>query len=180
MDKHLIKLSKFLSLVLRHKLRKIGLSLDEGGWASVDELIQRAREHGVPLDLETLQEVVEQNDKQRFTISDDGRKIRANQGHSIPVDLGLEPMQPPDQLYHGTSSRFLESIKLHGIRRRKRHHVHLSPDRETAFRVGQRHGWPVVLTVLAGRMHQSGYLFYLSANGVWLVSQVPPEFIVFP
>ncbi len=180
MEKRFIKLSKFLSLVLRHQPQKIGLSLDEGGWASIAELLHCARKAHVPLDLETLLEIVDQNDKKRFAISEDDQKIRANQGHTISVDLGLEPARPPEQLYHGTSSRFIGSIKLHGLRREKRHHVHLSPDHQTAFQVGKRHGQPVVLTILAGRMHQGGYLFYLSKNGVWLVSEVPPQYILFP
>jgi putative RNA 2'-phosphotransferase len=180
MDEQLVKPSKFLSLVLRHQPEKIGVHLDEGGWASVDELLRAARHSGIPLDAKSLQAVVQQNDKQRFTISEDGRKIRANQGHSISIDLGLEPTEPPELLYHGTSSRFLESIKLQGLVRKKRHHVHLSHDRETALRVGRRHGPPAVFTIEAGRVHLDGYAFYLSMNGVWLTTQVPAEYIFFP
>jgi putative RNA 2'-phosphotransferase len=180
MDKRLIKLSKFLSLVLRHHPEKIGIDLDQNGWARIDELLACAQKAGMPLHLEALREVVEQNDKKRFAISDDGRCIRASQGHSIRVDLGLEPLQPPEHLYHGTTVKFLHSIKLHGLQRGQRHHVHLSPDRETALKVAERRGQPIVLTILAARMHQSGYAFFLSTNGVWLVNEVPVEFLLLP
>jgi putative RNA 2'-phosphotransferase len=180
MDKKLVRISKFLSLVLRHKPETIGLSLDRGGWARVDELIAAANRAGMPLDQASLQQVVEQNDKQRFAFSDDGRRIRASQGHSLPVDLGLEPLAPPQVLYHGTATRFLNSIQRQGLVPRGRTHVHLSPDEPTAVRVGQRHGKPVVLRVQARRMHQDGFRFYLSANGVWLTQKVPVEYLVFP
>ncbi len=180
MDRKLVRISKFLSLVLRHKPETIGLSLDQGGWARVDELIVASNRSGVSLDEGLLREVVEQNDKQRFAFSDDGLRIRASQGHSIPVELGLEPLVPPEFLYHGTATRFLESIKKRGLVPGNRLHVHLSPDEPTAVRVGQRHGKPVVLTVRAGHMHANGFTFYLSANGVWLTERVPAEYIEFP
>jgi putative RNA 2'-phosphotransferase len=180
MDKKLVRISKFLSLVLRHKPETIGLSLDRGGWARVDELIAAANRAGMPLDQASLQQVVEQNNKQRFAFSDDGQRIRASQGHSLPIDLGLEPLAPPQVLYHGTATRFLNSIRRQGLVPRGRTHVHLSPDEPTAVRVGKRHGKPVVLTVQAGRMHQDGFRFYLSANGVWLTEKVPAEYLVFP
>ncbi len=180
MDRKLVRVSKFLSLVLRHKPETIGLSLDQGGWARVDELIVASNRSGVSLDEGLLREVVEQNDKQRFAFSNDGLRIRASQGHSIPVDLGLEPLVPPEFLYHGTATRFLESIKKRGLVPGNRLHVHLSPDEPTAVRVGQRHGKPVVLTIRAGHMYANGFTFYLSANGVWLTEKVPAEYIKFP
>jgi putative RNA 2'-phosphotransferase len=180
MDKKLVRISKFLSLVLRHKPETIGISLDRDGWARVDELIAAANRAGLPLDEASLRDVVEQNDKQRFAFSDDGLRIRASQGHSLPVDLDLEPLAPPQVLYHGTASRFLNSIRRQGLVPRGRMHVHLSPDEPTAVRVGKRHGKPVVLTVQAGRMHRDGFRFYLSANGVWLTQKVPVEYLVFP
>lgn len=180
MQKKIIRLSKFLSLVLRHQPQVAGLSLDPGGWARVDELLAGARRAGLPLDEATLRQVVEQNDKQRFAFSADGLKIRASQGHSIPVDLGLEPLTPPELLYHGTATRFLDHIRRQGLVPGNRNHVHLSPDEHTATKVGQRHGRPVVLTVQAGHMHQDGHRFYLSANGVWLANHVPVEYLVFP
>lgn len=180
MDKKLVKISKFLSLVLRHKPETIGLSLDQGGWARVDELLAAANRAGVPLDKEVLQQVVEQNDKQRFAFSQDQIMIRASQGHSIPVNLDLEPIVPPQFLFHGTATRFIASIKKRGLISRGRQYVHLSPDEPTAVKVGQRHGKPVVLTIRAGRMHETGCRFYLSANGVWLTDKVPVEYIIFP
>jgi putative RNA 2'-phosphotransferase len=180
MQKKIIRLSKFLSLVLRHRPQATGLSLDQAGWVRVDELLAGARRAGVPLDEATLRQVVEQNDKQRFAFSADGLKIRASQGHSIPIDLGLEPLAPPEFLYHGTAARFLGHIRRQGLVPGKRNHVHLSPDEHTATKVGQRHGNPVVLTVQAGRMHRDGRRFYLADNGVWLADHVPVEYLVFP
>ena len=173
-----VRLSKFLSRVLRHAPESIGLTLDAQGWADVEQLLAGARRAGVPLTPEVLQRVVAENDKQRFTLSEDGRRIRANQGHSIPVDLGLEPRQPPAHLYHGTADRFVADIRRDGLRPQRRNHVHLSPDEATATRVGARHGRPVVLVIEAGRMHDAGHVFYLSENGVWLTERVPPEFIL--
>jgi putative RNA 2'-phosphotransferase len=180
MHKKLVEISKFLSLVLRHRPAKIGLSLDDGGWAQVDDLLAAAQRAGVSLDRDTLQQVVAQNDKQRFAFSADHSKIRANQGHSIPVDLGLEPLAPPELLFHGTATRFLASIKAQGLIPRGRQYVHLSPDEPTAIKVGQRHGQPIVLTIQAGRMYAAGLTFYRSANGVWLTDKVLVEYIIFP
>ena len=176
MNKRLVKTSKFLSLVLRHKPQTIGLELDDQGWASVDELIAAAGKQGTKLRSELIEEVVATNDKKRFALSEDGSRIRANQGHSVKVDLGLEPVAPPEFLYHGTATRFMASIRTQGLKPSGRHHVHLSPDRETAVKVGSRRGVPVVLRVEAGRMHAEGTVFYCSDNGVWLTDRVPPEF----
>ncbi|MHC4945992.1 MAG: RNA 2'-phosphotransferase [Planctomycetota bacterium] len=172
-----VKLSKFLSYVLRHKPEKIGLELDGQGWASIDDLIECTCASGRTLDRALLMEVVRTNDKQRFAISDDGTRIRASQGHSIPVDLELEPSEPPELLFHGTADRFLDSILAKGIQPRNRQHVHLSLDHATAVKVGQRHGRPVVLEIEAKAMHSSGHPFFLSANNVWLALEVPPEFL---
>jgi len=179
MDGHRVRLSKFMSLVLRHNPGKIGLRLDAQGWADVAQLIEKANAAGVPLTHAALLDVVAHNDKQRFKLSEDGRRIRASQGHSIPVDLGLPPAEPPERLYHGTAGRFLDSIRREGLRPGQRQHVHLSPDAETAQRVGRRHGAPVVLAVRAGEMHRAGHVFYISDNGVWLTERVPAGFIDF-
>ncbi len=173
----LIRHSKFLSLVLRHRPQKIGLELDSQGWADVDHLLARMAAHGRKIDLPTLKKVVAENDKQRFIFSADGRRIRANQGHSIKVDLGYDPLKPPEFLFHGTAERFVDSIRDKGLLKRRRHHVHLSQDRETAVKVGQWHGRPVVLIVQAGAMHEAGHQFFLSENHVWLTDHVPPEFL---
>ncbi len=175
-----VRSSKFLSLVLRHKPETIGLHLDAQGWADVAELLTRAKAHGVTLTRPQLEQIVATNDKQRFAFSPDGQRIRANQGHSIRVDLGLEPQIPPPHLYHGTATRFVDSIRQQGLLARGREHVHLSADEETAVRVGKRHGNPVVLRVQAEIMHAAGVPFYRSANGVWLVAHVPPHYLVFP
>lgn len=177
MKRHLIKTSKFLSRVLRHAPEIIGLQLDEQGWADVDELIGKTHASGRKLDLEMLQEIVATNDKQRYSFSEDGTKIRANQGHSLNIDLGLSAIEPPAVLYHGTTTRFLDSILAHGLRSGSRNHVHLSPDHATAVAVGSRHGTPVVLQIDAAGMHREGHAFYLSKNNVWLTERVPPEFI---
>lgn len=180
MDKELIRISKFLSLVLRHRPQKIGLTLDKNGWTPVDHLITQANRHGVPLTPAVLAQVVQQNDKQRFAFSEDGLRIRASQGHSINVDLGLAPVEPPAVLYHGTADRFLPSIREKGLIAGRRDHVHLSAGEATAVKVGQRHGRPVVLQVRAAEMHAAGHSFYLSANGVWLTNHVPAEFLHIP
>jgi len=172
----LVRTSKFLSLVLRHEPGKIGLQLDPQGWVSIDELLAKAARH-LPLTNELLHEVVRTSDKQRFAISEDGTRIRANQGHSVPVELGLAPQVPPGQLYHGTATRFVDSIRKQGLLRGDRHHVHLSATTETAVKVGARHGQPIVLIVNAGDMHRAGHVFFQSDNGVWLVEHVPPSFL---
>lgn len=180
MDHSLVRLSKFVSLVLRHQPQQYGLALDEHGWAQIDDLIAAANRAGVPLTHESLREVVAQNDKQRFAISENGRAIRARQGHSVNVDLELSPLEPPPQLYHGTAERFVPSIRAQGLLRRSRQYVHLSSDVATATRVGRRHGKAVVLTVESGAMHRDGYRFYRSENGVWLVDSVPVAYLGFP
>jgi putative RNA 2'-phosphotransferase len=180
MDRNLIKTSKFLSLVLRHEPERIGLSLDAQGWARIDDLLERASANGVLISRETLTEIVETNEKRRFAISDDGIFIRASQGHSIDVDLELTSVEPPALLYHGTAIRFLPPIRQSGLLKMARQHVHLSADEETAHRVGQRHGKPVVLIVEAGKMHRAGHPFFLSANQIWLTDHVPPAFLQLP
>lgn len=170
-------LSKFLSLVLRHQPQTIGLTLDAAGWADVEELLTRLTHHGHPADRALLETLVAQSDKQRFALSPDGQRIRANQGHSVPVELGYTPQTPPELLYHGTATRHLEAIRAEGLVRGSRHHVHLSPDTDTARRVGQRHGRPAVLTVRAGDMSRAGHAFFVSDNGVWLTDAVPPQFL---
>ncbi|MEM6499007.1 MAG: RNA 2'-phosphotransferase [Pseudomonadota bacterium] len=174
MGKRLIQASKFLSLVLRHQPQSIGLCLDKAGWASVEELVAKSRGR---LSHDIVRDVVEQNDKQRFALSDDGHFIRANQGHSVDVDLGLESIVPPETLYHGTAQSFLEAIRGQGLTAQTRQHVHLSLDHETAIKVGQRHGRPVVLEVAALKMHAAGHIFYRSENGVWLTDVVPVDFL---
>jgi putative RNA 2'-phosphotransferase len=173
------KVSKFLSLVLRHQPEKVGITLDREGWVSVSLLLQAFETHGFDLTPDELQEIVRTNDKQRFTISPDGLFIRANQGHSVEVELGYEPKQPPPVLYHGTAERFLSSIKQQGLLKGQRHHVHLSEQEETADAVGRRYGKPVVLCVASGEMHRQGHLFFRSANGVWLTEHVPARYITF-
>jgi putative RNA 2'-phosphotransferase len=179
MDDRAVKISKFLSLVLRHQPEKIGLSLDQSGWASTPELIESSRRSGFEFTFEELQNVVVGNDKKRFSLSEDGLRIRANQGHSIKVELGYAPTAPPEILYHGTAERFLASIEQQGLIKGTRHHVHLSADVDTATKVGRRHGKPVVLRIEAGRMRQDGFIFYLSVNGVWLTDRVPVHYLVF-
>jgi putative RNA 2'-phosphotransferase len=180
MDDRIVRASKFMSLVLRHRPDKIGLTLDANGWAKVSDLVACSRGGNVRLSLDLIQEVVATNDKQRFVLSEDGERIRASQGHSISIDLALVPREPPDILFHGTASRFVSSIRQQGLLRGKRHHVHLSLESATALKVGQRHGKPVVLTVQSGRMWQAGIAFFCSDNGVWLTEWVAPEFIAFP
>lgn len=169
--------SKFLSLVLRHHPELIGLALDENGWADVATLLQTATNKQVHITPNELAEIVATNDKKRFIFNADKSRIRANQGHTINVDLALEPMQPPDILYHGTVDKFMDSIRAQGLQKMERHHVHLSSNLATAQQVGGRRGKPVVLTVQAGLMQQDGYNFYQSENGVWLTETVPPQYI---
>jgi putative RNA 2'-phosphotransferase len=174
----LIKISKFLSLVLRHKPDAIRIKLDGAGWVDVDTLLEALKIYGKAIDKATLDEVVATNNKKRFEYSPDGSKIRACQGHSVKdVDLGLEPKAPPDILYHGTADRFVNSIINEGINPGSRQYVHLSLDTETAVKVGQRHGKPIVLKVISKEMHQDGHAFFLSHNNVWLTKFVPPEYV---
>ena len=171
------QLSKFISLVLRHKPDAAGIHLDEHGWADAGELMEGIRATGRRIDWKILEEIVRTDEKQRYSFNEDKTLIRANQGHSIPVDVELEEMAPPDRLYHGTASRFLESIRREGLKPMSRLYVHLSKDEETAVKVGKRHGAPVVLAIDAAAMHRDGSRFYLSQNGVWLTEGVKPEYI---
>jgi putative RNA 2'-phosphotransferase len=179
-EKEISRTSKILSLILRHEPGRVGLTLDDAGWVNVAELLDAANRHGVALTLEQLRHVVATSDKKRFAFNEDQTRIRANQGHSVEVDLKYAPETPPELLYHGTPERFVESIRATGLDKRERHHVHLSPNIATATKVGERRGRPVALTIRAGEMHRVGILFYRSENGVWLTDQVPPQFIEFP
>jgi putative RNA 2'-phosphotransferase len=173
----IVATSKLLSFVLRHRPDNIGLQLDPHGWTEVETLLAQLRAHGHAVDRTLLEQVVLDNDKQRFAFSPDGLRIRASQGHSVAVDLALEPRDPPPVLYHGTASRFLKSILAQGLRAGARHHVHLSLDLQTATRVGMRHGFPVVLRVDAAHMRSDGATFYESDNGVWLTEAVAPRYL---
>ena len=170
-----VKISKHLSYILRHKPESIGLTLDVEGWADIDALISKSKK--VKMTREDIIRVVNNSDKKRFIISANGQTIRANQGHSIKVDLGLKPTSPPANLFHGTATRFLESIQLEGLKKMNRHHVHLSKDEDTAAKVGVRHGKLQILTVDSKAMVEAGHLFYVSENGVWLTDYVPPQFL---
>lgn len=176
-ERQLVRTSKFLSKYLRHQPQALGLALEAGGWVRVDDLLAAAARHGMPLSRPELAEVVARNNKQRFAFDEHGERIRANQGHSVPVDLQLPPSVPPDVLFHGTSERSVEAIRRDGLRKMRRHHVHLSPDVPTAIAVGCRHGRPAVFAVRAGAMHAAGTPFYRSENGVWLVEAVPREYL---
>jgi putative RNA 2'-phosphotransferase len=169
------KISKRLSYILRHAPDSVGLVLDENGWASVHDLMSK---FGGPLSIGDLNEVVETNEKKRFAFNDDLTKIRASQGHSIEVDLAYQPTTPPEFLFHGTATRFLDSIKKEGLLKGSRHHVHLSLDAVTARKVGSRHGSPFILTVKSRDMYEAGYAFFVSENDVWLTDHVPTQFIV--
>ncbi len=170
------KTSRFISMILRHKPGVIGITLDEHGWANVSELVEGVNKVH-PLDMETLEEIVRTNEKQRFSFNEDKTKIRANQGHTIPVDVELEEKDPPEVLYHGTGEKYVESIDSTGLEPRQRLYVHLSTDKEMAAKVGQRHGKPVVYRVNSGQMAKNGYVFYLSVNGVWLTKAVPVQYL---
>ncbi|REC80573.1 RNA 2'-phosphotransferase [Chryseobacterium elymi] len=171
------RISKFLSLILRHQPETIQLTLDENGWADVDELITKAAKGRMHFTFEDLEEVVETNNKKRFAFNEDKTRIRASQGHSIDIDLALKSLQPPDFLYHGTAETNISCILAKGIEKRSRQHVHLSADKETATKVGMRHGKPVILTIRTNTMHEDGIAFYLSANGVWLTDFVDAKYI---
>jgi putative RNA 2'-phosphotransferase len=171
--------SKFLSFVLRHEPGAIGLSLDPQGWVPIVDLLAAANKHGEPLTRTLLDEIVRTNSKQRFAVSDDGLRIRANQGHSVDVDLQYEPKEPPEWLFHGTHARVLDAIRAEGLKKMDRHHVHLAASEPIAREVGARRGKPIVLRVAAKRMFDAGHVFYLSNNGVWLTEHVAPAFIGF-
>jgi len=176
-SKNDVELGRFISLVLRHTPSAAGIQLDENGWAEVNELLAGANRARKWIDMETLERIVRENNKQRYSFNEDHTKIRANQGHSIQVDVELKAQIPPDTLYHGTATRFLDSIRQQGLTKQNRQHVHLSADATTATNVGSRHGKPVVLSVNAAAMVADGYTFYLSENGVWLCDAVPWEYI---
>jgi putative RNA 2'-phosphotransferase len=175
-DKHKHN-SKFLSLVLRHEPDLIGITLDEAGWVGVHDLLAGCARQGRAISREELAEIVRTSDKQRFALSEDGMRIRANQGHSVAVELGHEPATPPEVLYHGTAERHLAGIRREGLQKGARHDVHLSERVETARAVGSRHGKLVLLEIAAGRMHTRGFAFFRTPNGVWLTDHVPAEFI---
>lgn len=176
-DARLVKISKYLSKHLRHQPERLGLSLAAGAWVEVDQLLASCRKNNFPITLAELEEVVVRNDKQRFAFDQTRARIRANQGHSVEVDLKLESRMPPAILYHGTGATAVSLILESGLRKMARHHVHLSSDIETAKKVGARHGRPVVFAVDTVAMLAADYEFFLSANGVWLVETVPPQFL---
>lgn len=174
------RLSKLLSYILRHRPDEYGVELDEAGWVDVSVLLEALAARGKAASREQLWSVVKNSDKQRFAFNEDGSRIRANQGHSVDVELGYNPAEPPTVLFHGTVEKFLESIRTSGLLRGERHHVHLSPDKVTASKVGQRRGRPVILQVDAAAMHADEHAFFVSDNGVWLTAHVPPRYIRFP
>ena len=176
-EKNKTKISKFLSFVLRHKPEEIELTLDENGWAHITGLLEQSAKFGNRFTIEELEEIVETNDKKRFSFDETKTKIRANQGHSLAAEIGFEEKIPPPLLYHGTAERNLDSILENGLEKQARHHVHLSGETETARSVGMRYGKPVILKIDAARMSANGYKFYISINNVWLVDKVPPEFL---
>ena len=177
-DRRMRNTSKFISLILRHNPQVIGISLDEHGWADVKELIDGInRTEGHSLDMDTLEEIVRTDEKQRYSFSEDHTLIRANQGHSIPVDVELEEKNPPDILWHGTGQKYVSSIDVQGLVPKSRLYVHLSSDMETARKVGSRHGRPVIYQVECRKMTEDGYRFFLSANHVWLTKEVPVEYL---
>lgn len=169
--------SKYMSLILRHKPEVIGITLDEHGWANTEELIAGIKKKYPKFGRTHLMFIVESDEKQRYSFGDGMRLIRANQGHSIPVDVELEEKEPPEYLYHGTAEKYFDSICGQGLIPKSRLYVHLSKDVETALNVGKRHGKPIVFKVLAGKMYEDGYKFYLSKNGVWLTKKVPDQYL---
>ena len=176
MSKQLEEISKFIALILRHKPETIGITLDEHGWAKVDELIDGISKTYV-FNMEMLEEIVRTDKKGRYSFSEDKTLIRANQGHSINVDVELEEKEPPEFLWHGTGEKFVSGIDTEGLIPKSRLYVHLSKDEDTALQVGARHGKPVLYRVLSGKMYKDGYVFYLSKNGVWLTKKVPLEYL---
>lgn len=171
------KLSVFISLVLRHNPGAAGITLDEHGWADVQKLLEGVSATGRKIDMAVLEEIVKYDSKQRYSFNEDKTLIRANQGHSVPVDVELKEQEPPEFLYHGTADRFLKSIHAEGLKPMSRLYVHLSKDVETALKIGKRHGTPVVLKVRSGAMYREGYKFYLSENGVWLTKMVSNQYL---
>ncbi len=179
MSKKNKNISKFLSYVLRHNPDKLGITLDANGWTSVKTMLEKINVGNYSLSMETLEEVVTTNNKKRFAFNEDKTMIRASQGHSVNIDLALQPKEPPSYLYHGTVEKFITSIQEKGLIKGTRQHVHLSADKETAVNVGSRRGKPIILTVRSGEMHAQNHAFYQSDNGVWLTEKVPMEFIEF-
>ena len=176
-EKRKIRVSKFLSLILRHKPEAVGVTLDSDGWIEVETLLEACAQNGNSISSAELEEVVATNDKKRFAFNENKTKIRASQGHSIAVKIEFEEKQPPEILYHGTAERNVETILETGLMKMRRHHVHLSGDFGTALSVGKRYGKPIVFKVKAEEMSAQGYKFHVSANGVWLVDSVPPVFL---
>ncbi len=174
---NITKTSKFLSYVLRHNPAEIGVTLDEHGWVNINDLIDKSNNNGRKITRELLDEVVQTNDKQRFAISEDGLSIRANQGHSLKINLNLSPVSPPPVLLHGTAKKSIAAIKANGLQKMARHHVHLTENREVAGAVGQRYGKLIMLEIDSGKMSEDGFLFFKTANGAWLVESVPIEYI---
>lgn len=172
----LTKTSRYLSLILRHKPEEAGVVLDEHGWANVDELIEGVSKK-YEIDLDILEEIVRTDDKQRYSFNEDHTLIRANQGHSIPVDVELEAVEPPEYLYHGSAMKYFDSICELGLIPKSRLYVHLSEDIPKAYEVGKRHGESIVFRVRSGEMRRSGFAFYRSVNGVWLTKEVPVEYV---
>lgn len=177
MDRRMVSVSKFLAKHLRHTPEELGLTLQPGGWVPIDDLLSASDQAGFSITYDELVDCVETSDKRRFSFDETGDLIRANQGHSTEVDLQLGQKEPPEVLYHGTVERFLASILSDGLKKGKRHHVHLSQDIETARKVGARRGKPIILHVAARRMHLEGFMFFLSTNGVWLADSVPPVYL---
>ena len=169
--------SKFISLILRHKPEAIGITLDEHGWANVEDLLDGMNRAGTAIDMELLQKIVAEDEKQRYSFNEDMTFLRANQGHSIPVDVELEEVVPPDYLYHGTGEKYMESIDRQGLIPKSRLYVHLSEDSDTAVKVGRRHGKPIIYRVKSREMYKDGFGFYKSVNGVWLAKRVPVEYL---
>jgi putative RNA 2'-phosphotransferase len=176
-EKENTRISKFLSLVLRHQPETIGIELDDNGWSNVEILIEKSIENGFQFDKTILNHIVETNSKKRFSFNENKEEIRANQGHSVEVELGYISQKPPKILYHGTGEKSVDSVSQTGLEKRQRHQVHLSEEIETAIAVGQRHGRPVVFEVLADQMYCDNYEFFLSENGVWLTNNVPPKYL---
>jgi putative RNA 2'-phosphotransferase len=176
-EKRRTKISKFLSLILRHAPQTVGLRLEENGWVNVEELIIACAQNGRALTREELEEVVETNDKKRFSFNASRTKIRANQGHSIEIEIEFEKRTPPAILYHGTADKNVKSILERGLQKMRRHHVHLSIDKETARKVGMRYGKPVIFEIDTEAMIENNFEFFVSTNGVWLVENVPPQFL---
>lgn len=176
-EKRKTHISKFLSLILRHKPETVGITLDSNGWTEVEKLLEACARHGNAFSREELEEVVRTNEKKRFAFDENRTRIRASQGHSIDVEIEFEEKTPPEILYHGTAEKNVETIKQKGLMKMQRHHVHLSSDVETALSVGKRYGKPFVFKIKTAEMLAQGYKFFISANGVWLTDEVPPMFL---